>query len=118
MSRKLAFGLAILLIACAPTLAQGQGKKKGNPTRNVQGVVASADDAPVVGAVVYLKNLKTLLITSFITKEGGAYYFHGLSPDIDYELRAASTDRASSTKTLSAFDSRTEATINLKMSKK
>ena len=118
MSRKLTLGLALLLMACAPALVQGQGKKKEGPTRTVQGVVTSADDAPVVGAVVYLKNLKTLLITSFITKEGGAYYFHGLSPDIDYELRAASTDQASSTKTLSAFDSRTEATINLKMSKK
>jgi hypothetical protein len=118
LSGKLAFGLALLLIACAPALAQGQGKKKGNPTRSVQGVVTSADDAPVVGAVVYLKNLKTLLITSFYTKEGGTYSFHGLSPDIDYELRAASRDQASSTKTLSAFDSRIEATINLKMDKK
>jgi hypothetical protein len=67
---------------------------------------------------VYLKNLKTLLILSFITKENGTYYFHGLSPDIDYELRAASKDEASPTKTLSAFDSRTEAVIDLKMSKK
>ena len=118
MSRKLAFGLALLLIACAPALAQGQGKKKGNPTRSVQGVVTSADDAPVVGAVVYLKNLKTLLITSFYTKEGGTYSFQGLSPDIDYELRAAAKDLASPTKTLSAFDSRTQAVINLKMAKK
>ena len=118
MSRKLAFGLALFLIACAPALLQGQGKKKGNPTRSVQGVVTAADDTPTNGAVVYLKNIKTLLITSFITKDNGTYYFHGLSPDIDYELRAAIMGQESSTKTLSAFDSRTEATINLKMSKK
>lgn len=120
MSRNLTFGLAVLLIACAPVLAQGQGKKKGgNPTRSVQGVVTLADDTPVNGAVVYLKNLKTLLITSFITKENGSYYFHGLSPDIEYELRAAlSKDQASPTKTLSAFDSRTVANINLKIDKK
>ena len=84
----------------------------------MQGVVTAADDAPASLAVVYLKNLKTLLIISFYTKENGSYYFHGLSPDIDYELRAATKDEASPTKTLSAFDSRTEAIINLKMSKK
>lgn len=115
---KLAFALAVLLIACAPFVAQGQGKKKEGPTRSVQGVVTAADDAPASLAVVYLKNLKTLLIISFYTKENGSYYFHGLSPDIDYELRAATKDEASPTKTLSAFDSRTEAIINLKMSKK
>jgi hypothetical protein len=98
---------------------QGQGNKKGERTRSVQGVVTSAEDAPVNGAVVYLKNLKTLLITSFITKENGAYSFQRLSPDIDYELRAVvSKEQASPTKTLSAFDSKTEAIINLRISKK
>jgi hypothetical protein len=119
LGRKIAFALAVLLVACVTSVALGQDKKKGeSPTRSVQGVVTSADDTPASMAVVYLKNLKTLLITSFITKENGTYYFHGLSPDIDYELRAAAKDQASPTKTLSAFDSRTEATINLKMSKK
>jgi hypothetical protein len=97
---------------------QGQGKKREGPTRTVQGVVTSADDTPVVGAVVYLKNLKTLLIITFLTKEGGEYYFHGLNPDVDYELRAAAKDQASGGKTLSAFDSSKVAIINLKMSKK
>jgi hypothetical protein len=119
LSRNLAIGLAVLLIACAPVLAQGQGKKKsGNPTRLVQGIVSSADDAPVNGARVYLKNLKTLLITSVYTKEDGTYSFRGLSPDIDYELRATLGEQAGGPKTLSAFDSRAEATINLKLSKK
>ncbi len=119
MGRKIAFALAVLLVAGVASVAPGQDKKKGESrTRSVQGVVTSADDTPASMAVVYLKNLKTLLILSFITKEDGSYYFHGLSPDLDYELRAASRDQASPTRTLSAFDSRTEAVINLKMSKK
>jgi len=118
LSRKPTLGLALLLMACAPFLAQAQGKKKEGPTRSVQGVVTAADDTPAVGAVVYLKNLKTLLIITFISKDGGEYYFHGLNPDVDYELKAAATGQASGAKTLSAFDSRTQAIVNLKMSKK
>jgi hypothetical protein len=68
----------------------------------------------VNGAVVYIKNAKTLQIRSFITKNEGTYYFHSLSPDVDYELHAESNGATSPHKTLSSFDSRKQATINLK----
>ena len=49
------------------------------------------------GAVVQLKNMKTLQIRSFITQTDGTYRFFELSPDVDYELKAdyqgASADR-------------------------
>jgi len=64
-----------------------------------------------------LKNTKTLQIRSFITKDHGAYYFHGLSTDIDYELKAEYQGASSPTKTLSSFDSRKQAVINLKLNK-
>jgi hypothetical protein len=109
---------AVLILLCAAlTFAQGKNKG-GDPNRSVQGVVTSASDAPVVGAVVQLKNTKTLEIRSFITKDQGAYYFHGLSPDIDYELKADYQGASSGTKTLSSFDSRKQAIINLKLNKK
>ena len=108
--------LAALLVACA-TIAFAQ-KKGADQTRSVQGVVTSPSEEAAVGVVVQLKNTKTLEIRSFITKENGSYYFHNLSPDIDYELQAKSQDAASPTKTLSAFDSRKQATINLKLNKK
>jgi hypothetical protein len=106
-----------LLLICAPsTFAQG---KKGEPqTRSVQGSVSSPTDAPVSGAVVQIKNTKSLEIRSFITKEDGTYYFHGLNPDIDYELKADYQGSSSPTKTLSSFDSRKQAVINLKLNKK
>lgn len=86
-------------------------------TRTVQGTVSDGQDQSVDGAVVQLKNTKTLQIRSFITKERGAYYFHGLSPDVDYELRAEHQGASSPTRTLSSFDSRKQAVINLKLSK-
>ena len=91
--------------------------KNGEPAnqRSVQGTVTDAKDNPISGAVVYIKNAKTLQIRSFITKDEGTYYFHSLSPDVDYELHAESNGATSSNKTLSSFDSRKQAIINLKL---
>jgi hypothetical protein len=109
---------AVLLLVCAPA-GFAQNKKKGDAqNRSVQGVVTTADEQPVSGAVVQLKNTKSLQIRSFIAKDDGTYYFHGLSPDVDYELKADYQGASSGTKTLSSFDSRKDATINLKLNPK
>jgi hypothetical protein len=99
--------------------AYAQGKKSEDAnTRTVQGVVTDASDAPVVGAVVQLKDTKTLQVRSFITQQNGNYHFAGLSINVDYELRAEHKGSSSDTKTLSVFDSRRQAVINLKLQKK
>jgi len=116
MSRVWLVLLAVLLIS-APA-GFGQGKKKGPNTRTVQGAVTAADESAVVGAVVQLVDTKTKTVRSFITQQNGSYYFQGLSPDIDYELRASYQGASSPTKTLSSFDSRKEAVINLKLNPK
>ena len=111
--------LAVVLIASVPlAVAQKKNKNDQGNTRGVQGMVTSPEDTPVNGAVVQLKNTKTLQIRSFITKEDGLYYFHGLSTDIDYELKADYQGASSPSKTLSSFDSRKEAVMNLKLNKK
>jgi len=111
--------LAVFLLICCIPASFGQTKKKGEPaTRSVQGAVTNPDDAAVAGAVVQLKNLKSLQIRSFITKEDGTYHFYELSPDVDYELKADYQGAASGSKTLSSFDSRKEAVINLKLNPK
>src|SRR5207247_9460939 len=107
---------AMVLLGATGELAQKKGPDQG--ARSVQGTVSDSGDNAVNGAVVQLKNTKTLQIRSFIAKEQGAYYFHGLSPDVDYELKAEYQGSSSPTKTLSAFDSRKQAVINLKLGKK
>jgi hypothetical protein len=107
--------LTVFLLCASTTFAQ---KKKTETTRSVQGMVTVADDSPVNGAVVQLKNTKTLQIRSFITKEDGMYHFYDLSPDIDYELKADYQGASSNTKTLSSFDSRTQSVLNLKLNPK
>ena len=94
------------------------GKKTDTHTRSVQGVVLGTDEKPVSGAVVQLKNTKTLQIRSFITQDNGSYYFHELSTDVDYELRADYRGASSPTKALSSFDSRKQAILDLKLNKK
>jgi Carboxypeptidase regulatory-like domain len=104
---------------CALSLA-GQKKKdkEDENTRTLQGLVSDADDNPAVGAVVQLKDLHTLQIRSFITKDDGAYHFSGLKTDTDYEVKAQMNGLSSRNRTLSTFDSRKNPSINLKLEKR
>jgi hypothetical protein len=113
--RSIFAALVMALVVFSAAFAQKRGED--STTRTVQGTVTDAAGNPVDGAVVQLKNAKTLQIRSFITKERGGYYFHGLSPDVDYELKAEYKDASSPNKTLSSFDNRKQAVINLKLSK-
>lgn len=110
--------LSILLCGAmaVPVLAQKKNKDDQG-VRAVQGTVTDAGGSGVDGAVVQLKNTRTLQIRSFITKDHGGYFFHGLSPDVDYELKADFNGSSSGTKTLSSFDTRKQAVINLKLNK-
>ncbi|HEY1218873.1 MAG: carboxypeptidase-like regulatory domain-containing protein [Bryobacteraceae bacterium] len=113
-------GAGMVLLAAALLLAAiaGFAADKDNKTRSVQGSVAAVDDSLVNGAVVYLKNTKSLQIRTFFTQKDGSYYFHDLSPDIDYELKAEYNGASSGAHTLSSFDTRKLATINLKLKPK
>jgi hypothetical protein len=93
----------------------GKQKDQDSNVRTVQGTVTDEAGNPISGAVVQLENMKTLQIRSFITKEKGDYYFSELSPDIDYKLHAENHGMVSAVKTLSSFDNRKQATLNLKV---
>jgi len=109
-----------LLVAAAMLCALGaaqDNKKKDQHIRSVEGVVTGTDGQPVVGAVVQLKNTKTLQVRSFITQKDGTYNFQELSTDVDYELRADLHGESSGSKALSSFDSRKKAIVDLKLKK-
>jgi hypothetical protein len=115
MKKRIASLLAAFaLLLSLANLAPAQSKKA--PTeRSVSGIVTDESGAPVPGAVVQLKNTKTMQVRSFIAKEKGDYYFHGLSTDVDYELKAQANGKTSASRTLSSFDSHAEATLNLQL---
>ena len=113
LPKKSAVMVSLLLLVAAvslPVYAQ--------TTRTLQGQVMKGGDAPVPGAIVYLKNTKTLSVRSFTSDDKGNYRFPSLSPNVDYEVYAVHEGNKSDTKTLSAFDSRALATINLKVNSK
>ncbi len=120
MARRLI--LLLTLTAAMLTAFQWTNQKKDKARdpniRNVQGVVTLPDGTPVDGAVVQLKNLKTLQVRSFITLEKGAYQFQNLPVSIDFELRADYKQFASQTRSLTVFDKRLDAIVNLKLEPK
>ena len=118
-SRMAAVGLALAL-ACATAWAQGPSGDQGTPiakdepqTRSVVGQVMDQGSQPLQNAIVHLKNTKTLAVSTFITREDGKYRFTALVPNVDYEIFAEQNGKKSSTKTLSAFESRSTVTVNL-----
>jgi len=84
----------------------------------LNGIVYDDKGSPADSAIVQLKDTKSLQVRSFITKDDGSYRFYGLSKDVDYQVKAERKEHVSDVKTLSVFDSRQAAVINLKMDQK
>jgi protocatechuate 3,4-dioxygenase beta subunit len=106
---------ALILLAIGGLV--GQTRNEDTNTRMVQGIITDSSGAPVAKAVVQLKDTKTLQIRSFITEADGSYHFAGLSPNVEYELRAQHDAAKSGWKTLSIFNTKKVATMNLKLNK-
>jgi hypothetical protein len=84
-------------------------------SRLLTGTVLDKSDKPVANAVVYLKNTKTLMVKTYIAQNDGTYRFPELSPNVDYDVYAEKDGEKSKTKTLSQFDDRDKANINLQI---
>jgi hypothetical protein len=114
--RLLLIGVAVLLLsACLCAQLFGGKKDDASAPRNLTGDIFDKEDHIVPNAIVYLKNTRNLAVVTFITGQDGSYRFNNLSPNIDYEVRAESNGRKSQVKTLSTFDTRKQAHINLKL---
>jgi hypothetical protein len=112
---------ALALMLSASLIAQSKSREERRAEANsraVQGLVTSADDQPVTGAVVQLKDMRTLQVRSYITQSDGAYHFSGLRMDIEYQVTAKSGEATAGPRTLSIFDTRKDAILHLKLDKK
>ena len=104
-------------ICGAPSRAMGSAAIFDKPpqVRTLTGAVINQQEKPLSGAIVYLKNSKTMAVKTFIVGQDGSYRFNALSPNVDYEVHAEHNGRKSDAKTLSSFDSRTTVHIYLKI---
>ncbi len=109
-----AAGALLLLVSCAG-IKQRTATRQDSNVREAEGTVINSSGRPVDRAVVQLKDTKSLQIQSFITDATGHYHFAGLSTDVEYQLKADYNGATSGWKTLSLFNTKKVATINLKL---
>ncbi len=83
--------------------------------RVVFGNVVDANSEPVVGATVFLKDLKSKSIRSYTTTEKGRFRFTGAKMDEEHELWAEMNGKKSAVKTISPWDARKEFEVELKL---
>ena len=98
--------------------ARAQDKKADAQLRTIHGSVLDKSETPVPSSVVYLLNVKSQAVKTYIADEAGSYRFSGLDPNSDYEVHAEHADLASSTRTISMYDSRRDVEIILKLTRK
>ena len=105
--------VALGLLVARPGAAQKKGEQQ---LRTVHGSVTDKSDNPVPTSVVYLLNVKTQAVKTYIADDAGKFRFSGLDPNVDYEVHAEHEDLMSPTRTVSSFDSRRDIDVVLKLS--
>jgi Carboxypeptidase regulatory-like domain len=83
--------------------------------RVVIGAVVDANSAPVVGATVFLKDMKSKAIRSYTTVEKGRFRFAGVNMVQEHELWAEMNGKKTAVKTISSWDTRKEFEVELKL---
>lgn len=117
MRRLVLFGAAMLLSASLCAQSREKKAEEAVAPRDLIGAVFDNVHHPISGAVVYLKNTRSLAISTYITGDDGSYRFNHLSPDVEYQVRAESGGHKSAVKTLGSFDTHKRPRINLKLGK-
>jgi Carboxypeptidase regulatory-like domain len=89
--------------------------QKESNTRTILGTVKDASDNVVSEAIVQLKDMKTLKVIDFVTRDDGRFAFNDLPMDINYELAAKHADLTAPVKKVSVYDTRKSVVLNFQL---
>jgi enolase len=107
-------GVASLLVISVAVAHAAADKKDKAQGRLLLGKVLDPQDNPVVGAIVYVTNMRNHAVKTYIVGQEGTYRFPGLST-VDYEVYAQYNGHKSDTKSVSQFDDRSEVYVDLRI---
>jgi hypothetical protein len=94
--------------------ATAADKKDRVQSRLLLGKVLDQQDNPLANAIVYVSDMRTHAVKTYIVGPEGTYRFPGLAMT-DYEVYADYKGHKSDTKSVSQFDERSEVYIDLKI---
>jgi pimeloyl-ACP methyl ester carboxylesterase len=90
-------------------------KKKEPPTKSIHGHVVDARKKSIVGAKVFVRNMKKKTTTTLLTDENGLYAIYGLDPKVDYEVHAEHGKLVSERRSVSSFLDRFDNVFNFEL---
>jgi hypothetical protein len=109
--------LLVLVLGLSLAVAGFASAQEKTQLRTIRGSVVDKSEAPAPSSVVYLLNVKTQAVKTYIADNNGGYHFSGLDPNAGYEVHAEKGDAVSPNRTISNFDSRRDIEVTLKLSK-
>ena len=111
--------LFLLLWLSLPASAQFTNSKRrpdpGPMPKNIHGLVTDQRGKPIVGARVFIKDLKTSVIRTLTTDPTGMFQQFALTPTVDYEVYAEFKGKSSEKRTVSSFLNRQDNVLNFQL---
>ena len=117
-SSKIFSGVLAAGLVCLPAalwIAPESLPAQAPSFRSVTGTVTDKSGAKVKGAIVHLKDTRSLAQRTFITADDGSFRFAQLSTTTDYDVWADLNGKKTSIKSISSFDTKKTVELGLKM---
>jgi hypothetical protein len=119
MSRPFLRAVALIFVFSVLAVSGfAQNPNREAQLKTVRGLVLDKSENGIGAAVVFLKNVRSNQVRSYIADNQGNYRFSGLDPNADYELHAEKDGEKSAIRNISSFDARMDIVLNLKIDRK
>jgi pimeloyl-ACP methyl ester carboxylesterase len=119
-SVRLAFLSSVLIMLCSVSFSYGQSfprprRDSGPKLKTVHGLILDARGNPLLGARVFIRDMKTKIVRTLQTDPAGAYRVSGLTPTVDYEVYAEFKGKESEKRIISSYLDREDNVLNFQL---